>query len=116
VAVALYIASIPKNHVTGHTEQSTQHDQSVHEQSASVTIGTGDFGKGHEGTLVFVLESCEGRNKALTCSLTVASPGYDRVLFFPALRTRITDAHDRVFLAATGHARHHIDGRRGLSI
>jgi hypothetical protein len=101
VAVALYMASVPKGHVAEHAEQSSQHEQLVLEQSASVTVGTGDFGKGQEGTLVFFLKSCESRNKALTCSLTVASPGHDRVLFFPALRTRITDSHGNVFLAAT---------------
>jgi hypothetical protein len=96
VAVVFYMARVPKDRVAGHVEQSTQH-----EQTASVTIGTGDFGKGHEGTLAFVLKSCKGTDKAMTCSLTVASPGYDRVLFFPALKTTITDAHGNVFLAVT---------------
>jgi hypothetical protein len=101
VAVALYMASVPKGHVAEHAEQSNQHEQSVHEQSASVTVGTGDFGKDHDGTLVFVLKFCEDKEKATTCSLTIASPGYDRVVFFPALKTTITDAHGNVFLART---------------
>jgi hypothetical protein len=79
-----------------HAKHSTQHEQSV-----SVTVGTGDFGKGREGTLEFVLKSCEGREKTMTCSVTAASPGYDRVLFIPALKTTVTDAHGKVFLAAT---------------
>jgi hypothetical protein len=32
---------------------------------------------------------------------TVASPGYDRVIFFPALKTTITDGHGNVILALT---------------
>jgi hypothetical protein len=81
---------------SGHSEQPTQREQSV-----SVTVGTGDFGKGHEGTLEFVLKSCAGRERAMTCSLAVASPSYDRVLFFPALKTTITDSDGNVFLALT---------------
>jgi hypothetical protein len=112
VLVAFYITRVPKERLAGYVEQSTQHKQSV-----SVSVGTGDFGKGHEGTLVFVLKSCERRDKSLTCRLTVASPGYDRVVSFPPLKTKITDVHKSEFFNRHQQARHRIDGvaRRGHS-
>jgi hypothetical protein len=110
VAVALYMARIPKYGVAGYVEQATQHDQ-----SASVTIGTGDFGKRHEGTIVFVLKSCDARNKALTCRLTVASLGYDRVAVFPGIKN---DNHGRPWkcvFSRNQHTRDRVVGWRGAA-
>jgi hypothetical protein len=72
-----------------------------HEHSFSVTVGTGDFGKGHEGTLEFVLKEREVSAKAIWCSLTVSSPRYDRVLFLPPFKTTLTDSGGNVFHALT---------------
>jgi len=71
------------------------------EQSFSVTVGTGDFGKGHEGTLKFVLKGCDVNEKAVWCKLAVSSPKNDRALFVPQSGMVMTDKGGNAFRSFT---------------